>query len=188
MQRRKATGWILKSAIFSPALISAIQACEKKISKTTGLLVLNQDQYNLCNAIADTIIPETDSPSASQTKVVEFIDLLLQDVFEQEVVESFIEGLQQFDQECKADQGKLFYDLSQEQQEIYLGPLDKRIMTTDYGDEVPFYYTFKRLCISVYYSTEQGIQQNLNYTPIPGPYQGDVPINPGEKIAIGNRV
>lgn len=187
MQRREATGWILKSAIFSPALISAIQACQQKISETAGLLVLNQQQYNLCNKIADTIIPETDTPSASQTKVVEFIDLLLQDVFEQEVVDSFIEGLQQFDQDCESVLGKSFYDLNQRQQEDYLGPLDEQVMSKVYEDEVPFYYTFKRLCTTVYYSSEQGIKQNLDYTPVPGPYQGDVPLTSGDSIAVGNR-
>jgi len=188
MQRREATGWILKSAIFSPALIGAIQSCQQKISETNELLVLNQHQYQLCNAIADTIIPETDTPSASQAKVVTFIDLLLQDVYEQEVVDSFIKGLEQFDQECEAAMGKSFNELTSEQQAEYLAPVDQQVLSETYHDQVPFYYTFKRLCITVYFSSEQGIKQNLNYTPVPGPYQGDVGMNPGDKIAVGNRI
>ena len=53
---------------------------------------------------------------------------------------------------------------------------------------IPFYYTFKSLVITIYFSTEQGIKQNLNYTPIPGPYKGSIELKEGDRIRIGNRM
>lgn len=188
MKRRQATGWILKSAIFTPGLISAIQSCRNKIEETVDLLVLDQHQYHLCNAIADTIMPKTETPSASEVRVVEFMDLLLHDVFEQEVVVAFIEGLGKFDEECKSANQNSFTKLSQEQKNSYLEPLDEEVMSKDYDDEVPFYYTFKRLCLTVYYSSEQGVKQNLDYQPVPGEYQADVEMGAGDRISVGNQM
>jgi hypothetical protein len=61
-------------------------------------------------------------------------------------------------------------------------------MGESYIDLVPFYYTFKKLCINIYYSTEEGIKQNLTYNPIPGGFQGDVLWQPGDKIEVGNEM
>ena len=188
MKRREATGWILKSAIFSPGLISAIQSCRDKISETVNLLVLDQDQFHLCNALADTILPKTDSPSASEVRVVEFMDLLMHDVFEQEVVDSFIEGLEKFHLECKNAEQSSFTALNQEKKYSYLEPKDQLVMSEKYGETVPFYYTFKRLCLTIYYSSEQGVKQNLDYQPVPGAYQGDVELKTGDKIVVGNQM
>ena len=186
MKRREATGWILKSAIFTPGLISAIQACQRQIEELVDLQVLDHDQYQLCNAIADTILPKTESVSASEVKVIEIMDLMMRDVFEQEVVDSFLQGLRAFDQECQDAQGKSFAKLQQEQQNQYLTTLDKKVMGVDYHDTIPFYYTFKKLCVEIYFQTEQGVKQNLEYNPIPGPYAGDVELKAGDKIVVGN--
>jgi hypothetical protein len=120
--------------------------------------------------------------------VVEFIDLLLHDVFDQQVVDSFIEGLGKFDEECQNANQSSFTKLRQEQRNNYLGPIDKQVMSEDYQETAPFYYTFKRLSLTVYYSSEQGVKQNLDYQPVPGAYQGDVELKPGEKIAVGNQM
>lgn len=178
MKRREATGWILKSAIFTPGLISAIQGCRQKIQETVNLLVLDQRQFDLCNAIADTILPKTDSPSASEVRVVEFIDLLMHDVWDAETVDSFIQGLKEFEE---------FAGMDQEEKTGHLEPIDQQVMSEEYGDTVPFYYTFKRLCLTVYYSSEQGVKQNLDYQPVPGPYQADVELKAGDRIMVGNQ-
>ncbi len=155
---------------------------------SVDLKVLSPEQYLLCNGIADTILPKTESVSASEVRVSEIMDLMMLDVFKQEVVDSLLQGMQIFNQECKDSQGKSFSKLSQEQQIEYLTALDQQVMRASYDDVIPFYYTFKKLCVEIYFQTEQGVKQNLNYTPIPGPYVGDVELKPGDKIAVGNAV
>jgi hypothetical protein len=191
MNRREAikkSTWIAKSAIFAPALMSAIQSCERKLSETEKPLVFNDQQNALVKAIADTIIPKTDSPSASDVGVPQFLDLLLQDVFDQQVTEKFLTGLEQFDEDCKADTGKLYTQLDQSHRNDYLEQIDREVMGKEYDDLVPFYFTFKQLCVSTYYSTEQGIKQNMNYQPVPGQFQSDIALEPGDKIMVGNQM
>ncbi len=191
MKRREAikkSTWIAKSVIFTPALMSAIQSCEGKLSETENPLVFNDHQNALVRAIADTIIPKTDSPSASDVGVPQFLDLLFQDVFDQQVTEKFLAGLEQFDEDCKAATGKFYTQLNQSNRNVYLEQIDREVMGKEYDALIPFYFTFKQLCVSTYYSTEQGIKQNLNYVPVPGQYQSDIALESGDKIMVGNQM
>ena len=191
MKRREAVeklSWILKSALFAPAIATALNGCQKEVFNGRKLLVFDTEQNDLVKAIADIIIPHTTSPSASELKVDSFMDLLLMDVFEDEVKRQFLAGLAQFDTECQSTTGNNFLKLNESERYSYLEKVDRETMEKSYRDRIPFYYTFKSLVITIYFSTEQGIKQNLNYTPIPGPYKGSIELKEGDRIRIGNRM
>ncbi len=191
MKRRQilnSSGWIAASAIFGPGLLSALQGCATDSAISSELLVFSPTQFELTKAIADTILPRTQSPSASEVKVPEFMDLLLQDVLSREAKEHLLEGLSQFNIDCEAATGKSFPELATNERYDYLEPIDHEVMGADYRGKIPFYYTFKKLCISIYYSTEEGIKQNLKYRPIPGSYQGDIPLSADRIIEVGNEM
>ena len=191
MERREAIikiSWILKSVFLAPGVLTFLQSCQNQVVNTRDLMVLNDNQDSLIKAIADTILPRTASPSASDVKVDRFIDLLLHDVFDEEVKQKFLLGLSQFDEDCESITGNRFLQLKETEQYTYLEKIDKEIMEQEYDELVPFYYTFKHLVITSYFTTEQGIKQNLNYMPVPGAYIGEVDLKPGDKIMIGNRM
>ena len=191
MERREAVikiSWILKSVFLTPTILTVLQSCQEEILNSRGLLILNDKQDNLVKAIADTIIPRTNTASASDVKVNKFIDLLLKDIFDEDVKQKILNGLSEFDQDCKSATGHSFTDLHESEQYIYLEKVDKDIMGKVYDKWVPFYFTFKHLTVTTYFSTEQGVKQNLNYTPVPGHYVGEIDLKPGDKIIIGNRM
>jgi hypothetical protein len=84
--------------------------------------------------------------------------------------------------------GKSFLKLKSAEQRDYLTRDDEMVMGQKYAGEVPFYYTFKKLCITIYCSSEEGVKQNLKYNPIPGPFQGDVKLEEGDIIEVGNEM
>ena len=191
MKRRQAlkkSGWIGASAIFGPGFMMALQGCASDSVLTDELLVFDPAQFALTQAIADTILPRTESPSATDVHVPEFMDLLLRDVFSNEAKEHLLKGLDQFDLDCKAANEKPFVKLDAAERHAYLRPLDEEVMSANYPDKIPFYYTFKKLCLSIYYSTEEGIKQNLKYNPIPGSYQGDIALSDDGIIEVGNEM
>jgi len=191
MKRREAiekTGWILKSAIFTPGLVNAIQSCQPKVNEATSLFVLDTNQFELSKYLADTILPRTETASASDVKVSEFLDVLLSDVFLKEAIDHMISGLNQFDIDCESVTGKPFTKLDEKSRIGYLDQIDLEIMSKDYEDQVPFYFTFKQLVITIYFSSEEGMKQNLNYQPIPGSFLGDVELKSGDKIMVGNQM
>ena len=191
MKRREAirkTTWILKSAVFGPGLVGALHGCQQKVSEAEELMVLNRQQHNLAKSIADTILPRTDTPSASDVLVPQLLDLLLKDVFDEKVKEHFIAGLNQFDADCNTSTGKSFTQLDQEARNKYLDVIDREVMAKEYKEHIPFYFTFKQLAITIYFSSEQGIKQNLSYVPIPGSFQGDIALDRDDKIMSGNQM
>lgn len=182
------TSWILKSAFLAPSILGVLQSCREEVSKSMDTLVLGTEQNNLVCAMADTIIPRTTTPSASDVKVNLFIDLLLADVFDKDTKERFLVGLDEFNVSCFAAMGNYYQRLTVEEQHGCLSKVDENVMGQEYGDAVPFYYTFKHLVITSYFSTEEGIKQNLNYTPVPGPYIGELTLKEGDKITVGNKM
>ena len=191
MKRRQAihtSSWILKSALFGPGLVTAIQGCTDRIHKAEDLLVFDDELMQLVKKIADSILPRTESPSASEVKVPQVMDLLLHDVYEDEDKDHFIDGLAKFDRTCKAKMGKSFIALNQEESQTYLTKIDRVEMEKSYDDEISFYHAFKALCISIYFLTEEGIKQNLSYNPIPGGFEGDVALGSDQKIEVGNEM
>ncbi len=182
------SGWILKSALFGPGLIAALQGCVARVDEDQGLLVLHQDQMDFVIALADTILPSTETASASEAGVPALMDLVLQDVYAADVKDNFLEDLIRFDQDCEAATGQRLTALEAADRIAYVEEIDRTVMEQSYDDSVPFYYTFKTLCINLYFLTEQGIQQNLSYVPIPGGFQGDVTMDPNATIEVGNQM
>lgn len=191
MKRRHAlhkTGWILSSALFSPALVTALSGCASETNLPDEVQVFDLKQYQLVRSLGDTILPRTSSPAASEVKVPEFMDLLLIDVFDDTMREHLLSGLEAFDLDCQKATGKSFSDLTDERRYEYLVDQDRDIITGSHSEKIPFYAAFKKLCISIYYSTEAGIRENLEYRPIPGGFDGDVALDPGDIIEVGNEM
>lgn len=192
MKRREAlkkTSLILQSAVLAPGVFSALQACRSDISNhKKQRLVLTEEQYDLVLALADTIIPVTDTPGASQVGVGQFIDLLLKDVFEADVKKAFLDGLADFDEDCNNLTGSSFATLGEKARVDYLEKVDKEVMAKEYQDKIPFYYSFKLLTVNVYFSSEEGVKQNLDYVPTPGEYQGIIEWKEGDRLMVGNNI
>ena len=160
-----------KSGNFCPWCTKCLAGMSKKVPDTKNLLVLTSKQDDLIVAIADKIIPRSDTVSASDEQINIFIDLLLQDVFEEEVKRSFLSGLKEFDEECQLVTGKIFVELNDAERHNYLKTIDKEVMEKEYQEFVPFYYTFKQPTVRVYFSSKEGVKQKMNYLPISGAYE-----------------
>lgn len=105
---------LLGSAAFAPALSSfsaerrlAIgQALHARLGM--GLKVLTPEQNAAVVAIAEAIIPRTETPGATDARVNEFIDLLLADWYKEEDRDRFLRGIDAIDAEARAEGGTAF--------------------------------------------------------------------------------
>ncbi|MEW2923126.1 gluconate 2-dehydrogenase subunit 3 family protein [Muricauda sp. ANG21] len=193
MERREAVvkiSWVVASTLFMPSVFTVIQGCKEKGSKIGKLHVFNDEQCKLVMAISDTIIPKTKTPSASEVDVYKYLDLLLKDAFENRFRESFLDGLEQFNKNCQTFHEINFSSLSEEERNLYLEKVEEECIKrkNERNGEFPFFLKIKELVISIYFSTEEGIKQNLNYSPVPGPYIGEVEYKEGDKIMVGNQL
>ena len=129
--------------------------------------------------VVDVIIPETDTPGAKEAGAHQFILRLMRDCYEIEPQQQFFAGLQRVEDRSETTFQKSFTDLSREEQiEIV-----KETAETDKG----FFKQVKQFTQVGYFTSEIGCTQNLQYMPIPGRFQGDVPYEKGQGVIMNAR-
>ncbi len=130
---------------------------------------LSARQRALVAEIADAIIPKTETPSATDVKVPEFVDLIATEWMSDDERAAFLAGLNEID-------AKGFANLSSEQKTATLTALDKAR-----GDKAGAGHAFGRLkSLTVYgYFTSEPIQHDVLKTQVMfDGYHGDVPFTP----------
>ena len=146
--------------------------------------ILNPHQDATVKAMADMIIPRTDTPGASDVGVNDFIDLILTEWYNASERAQFLNGLAAVDSRTTALFGKAFVDCSPDQKSEMLIELGAK-MQEDHADarmhgsfegptapESNFYSDFRRLTLTAYYTSEAGATQELHFEVIPDRYQG----------------
>jgi gluconate 2-dehydrogenase gamma chain len=143
---------------------------------------LNRDQQALVTEIAELIIPETDTPGATQMKVPEFIDLILTERADDKEKSAFLTGLSDIDAKASALGAARFVHLTPAQKTELLTQLDAaREGATGIEAAGSAGATFARLkMLTVYgYFTSEYVQEKILHRQMYFPrYEGNVPFTP----------
>ena len=126
---------------------------------------------SIMEQMVDRIIPTTDTPGAIDVGVHTFIDRMMADFYEEEKKLAFQAAIQKVDEDAKADFGKKFTALSDEQKDELLKKYDQAAYTKTTGED-HFFKTMKELTILGYFTSEQVGEQVMSYDPIPDTYDG----------------
>jgi hypothetical protein len=194
MQRRDvlrifAAGAVLP--VFSPELFALFRQAQPPPGYT--LRTLTPHQNDTVVAMAEQIIPATETPGAKGARVNEFIDVILTEWATLEERAHFLEGLADIDKQSQKLFGKNFVEASFEQQLTQLRAVDDatlagRISRAHHGNHVSqpdtqlqgdFWEVFKRITVHGYYTSEVGFTQELKLQIIPGAQHGCMPLGPG---------
>jgi hypothetical protein len=179
--RLLATGSLLQLA--PPSLFAVLREARGLIQSQTSPRTLNAHQHATVKAMAEMIIPRTDTPGASDVGVAEFVDLVLTEWYEEAERTRFLVGLAEVDLRGQTVFGKDFVDCSPLQQADILMVLGEK-MTEQTGDQARplrrrgasapanFYAMLRHLTLTAYYTSEAGATDELNFEMIPGSYQG----------------
>lgn len=149
---------------------------------TETLSAVPADKLALLAEMADTILPDTDTPGAKAAKVQEYIAVIVQDCFPPERRDAFWRDLDAADDQCKALNGKNFMDCDAAQRVAFFNQLQDRAKEQPAFQQVPtFWYTLKDLTLNGYFTSEIGATQALAYDPIPGGWIPDMIIDDNTK-------
>lgn len=175
------------SALFSTTILSSIlQSCQTQERLTWTPQFLSTNQAQLVSALVDTLLPKTDTPGGLDMKVDILIDLFYAKVFDKDGQEGIKAEIDGFLAKSKEQFGKPFYQLEAEQKQAFLeeeeanSPKFARGVwgyTVEEQEPVGFYRGFKSLAIMGYCTAADIGQNQLKYDPIPGPYQGCIPLD-----------
>lgn len=189
MERRTAlkhTALILGYAVSGSALTGVLNGCQADNSPDWTPEVLTKQQFATVSAVADCILPKTDTPGASDLFADRFVDKMLKASYAAEEQKAFVQGLDEFEADCKDTNGKSFSKCSSEQQSTLLQKYEQQsagVPANVWGNSVgpmepvPFYRQLKALVLLGYFTSEEVGENILNYDPIPGKYVACLPVD-----------
>ena len=173
MTRRAA---LKRAALFlgvalTPSLIAnVLQAAATPGAKA---VFLSPAQLDLVTAIAERILPRTDTPGATDVGVPAFVDLMLGKYSTESERQVFTAGLDEVNAASLASHAQSFVKISAAQQDAIL----MKIAVASQKKEKTFFHQIKELTVVGYFTSEIVGRTVLHYDPVPGRFQGCVPIS-----------
>ena len=178
---------LMGGAISAPAVLAVLNGCSPKPGASWQPLFLSKEEGAVVEAVADLIIPRTDTPGAREVGVPAFIDVILKDVYPSEDQARFVSGLKDFDAEAQSAHGKPFLELPPAQQLSFLQQAHDAAAAAEKAQEAarevavskrqrPFVLTMKELTLLGFFTSQVGVTQVLQYEPVPGKFQPCVPV------------
>jgi Gluconate 2-dehydrogenase subunit 3 len=186
MNRRKAITRIFLAGIGGGLAFSGYKWYDW--NKTPDIDYLEHHR-ELISALAETIIPATDTPGAREAGVSDFIVTMIRDCTDRISANKFIDGLKELQHYCQShfqqpfekcggpnqqatlqhfeEKGKPFKGVIGKAQNRWLGK--------------SFFTTLKAYTVEGYCTSEAGATKGLAYLYIPGSYHGCIPLQPGQK-------
>ena len=139
---------------------------------------LSPGQFAAVGAVAERILPRTDTPGARDVGVPAFVDLMVGEFIPPAEKTTLLAGLAGLDQTARAAHAKPFADLAAAQQDALL----TRIAEESQGKSRTFFHLIRELTIVGYFTSEPVGKNVLHYDPVPGRYDGCIPL-----AEVGNR-
>jgi hypothetical protein len=185
MNRRKALSRIILAGIGGTLAFGGYKWYEG--SKTPDIPWLEQHK-DLLAALADTIIPQTDSPGARAAGIQDFVITLLKDCTDRPTLNKFIDGCKDLESHCQSKYQSSFTRCSETDRIALLTSLEKKdrpasgIWGKAEGRYLgkPFFSTLKQYTVIAYCTSEPGATRALAYVPVPVTYHGCLPLQPGQ--------
>lgn len=191
------------------ALIGAeffLTGCKNDESQLGGVN-FTQDDLAFLDEVGETILPKTNTPGAKETKIAEFMKIMVNDCYDPDDQKTFHEGIGQLNEASKKMYKVGFMEATPGQRHDLLVSLDKEAKEyqqkkndfdklqsekekaekaggKEYKKEKmqSHYFTMmKQLTIAGYFTSEAGSKQALRYVPVPGKFDGDYPYKKGDK-------
>jgi hypothetical protein len=136
--------------------------------------VLTDERADLVAALADAIIPRTDTPSATDVNVPAFIDVIVADYYSDDERAVFLAGLDLIGARVKRTDVTSFAGLSPESQKALLDSLDQPVDRQ--APDARAWNRLKGLVIHGYFTSERVQKDVLKTVVMPGRYDGNAPM------------
>ena len=187
IDRRHALAGI--TAMFGSALFAPIARAAGAVEQTRGAVPVISDgppsvavftptQRATMTALADRVIPTTDTPGAIAAEVPAFIEKMLADWSSPEDRVPIIAGLNAIEARSQSAYRTPAARATPAQQDTLLTEAMEGVLPEGRA----FFEPFRQLVITGYYTSEIGITQEREYLPVPGEYNGAFPYSQVNKV------
>jgi gluconate 2-dehydrogenase gamma chain len=162
---------LLLGFAISPSILTGVMRAQAAPVERSSYLSVKH--LAIASAVADLILPRTDTPGAVDVGVLSFIDLMYGEHMNAEEREQFTNGLDGLEAASLGYYRQPYSRLNSGRQEIVLKAV------AEAGQEMgnPFFNQVKELTIVGYFTSEKVARNILRYEPNPGPYRGCIPVS-----------
>ena len=173
---------LLGGALAAPTIAGVLAGCEARRVADSAWTprALTPAQAELVATVAEHILPETDTPGARAVGLHRFIDAMLAQSYPAPERQRFLAGLDDVDARAQRTCGRPFLRCGAAEQRALLEQLDREAFGATGGTpdepDVPFMRTMKELTLLGYYTSEIGATRELHNAPVPGRFEGCVPL------------
>jgi hypothetical protein len=161
---------LLAGVVLSPEWLSLV---DRATPAAAQALHLAPAQSAIVSAVADRILPRTDTPGAVDVGVPAFIDVLYGEFMTPAERQLLMNGLTRVEAMAKSTAGASFTTLAADRQDSIL----RAIALDEEGRPQSFFGLIRSATILGYFTSEQVGRNVLHYDPVPGGYDGCVPID-----------
>jgi glucoside 3-dehydrogenase (cytochrome c) hitch-hiker subunit len=136
--------------------------------------VLTDQRSELVAALADAIIPRTDTPSATDVGVPAFIDVIVAEFYSDDERAIFLSGLDLIGARLRRGDATSFAGLSPESQKSLLDALDQPV--DQQAPDARAWQKLKGLVVHGYFTSERVQKDVLKTVIMPGRFDGNAPM------------
>lgn len=173
-------GFITASAA-SGILAGCIAMPEPVAGAKSGFLTL--EEMTTITAMADQILPKTETPGALDVGVPAFIDRMLAGYYTDKERGIIRAGLVAVSTDAAEFRGKSFAALTPEEQVTLMKAYDQEAYSPRATSPDPHYFRLiKELTLLGFCTSKVGATTLMRYEQTPGPFKGDVPVSAIGKV------
>lgn len=144
---------------------------------------LTPERARVMEALADIIIPETDTPGAAEAGVTGFVTALVDGWLDDDDRDRFLAGLDTVDPGARERFGADFADCTEAQRTQLVGGYDAELTRLREDPEARasryFFHDVKRFTITAYFTSEVGLDA-LGHRIVFRTFEGCAPLTPAE--------
>ena len=181
MQRREVLA-LLGATAFS-SLLEPLSATERarlgaslhrRLGSTAPGRALSATQLEQVRALADAILPRTDTPGALDVGAPEFVDLLLAEWYPEDERKRLLAGLDALDARCREKHGRPFAELDSPGRNAFLATVDG--VRGPSGSPEDTYTRIKEQLVFGFFTSQPIAELTRTMPIIPGRFDGCVPL------------
>ena len=176
----------LLGGISASGLVRALSARDEAAPPPSRSL--SAAQRALIAALAEQVIPRTDTPGALDAGVPAFIEQIVASWYTDTEYRIFLQGLDSLEQQAVQQFGQPYVALPAAQQDALLAAQESQAFAErrahppaegspadkpQIDEQAPFFIKLKELVVVGYYTSETAAQTEMVYLPIPNGYRGE---------------
>lgn len=178
--------WLAGGVVVAPSVLGLMQSCSPDQQLDWTPTYFSDEEARFVTAYIDTLLPKTDTPGGLDVGVDRFIDKVMAAATPAGDKPSPIQtGILEFDGRARNRFGSVFHELEQDQRGQLFSDAENSplympaIWGTAVGEQPPidFYRSLKSMALWGYLSSEEIGTNVLVYDPVPGEYDGDMPLS-----------